>query len=93
MIMAKTIKITLYTPKELWAKFCNWVFWPRRKQCADWLDLLEVRLKDEIISQMLIDKYNSGLIGDTLVDDLDVEIKAIIEREINNMKELMSKPY
>ena len=27
--MAKTIKITIYNPKELWRMFCNWVFWPR----------------------------------------------------------------
>ncbi len=91
--MAKEIKITLYTPKELWAKFCNWVFWPRRKQCADWLELLRVNLEHEIILKMLMDKYNAGLISDTLVDDLDVEIKAIIKREINEMKEVMSKPY
>lgn len=91
--MAKTIKITLYTPKELWTKFCNWVFWPRRKRCSEWLDLLEVNLKNEIISKMLIDKYNAGVIGDTLVDDLDVEIKSIIEKEIDKMKKVMSKPF
>lgn len=91
--MAKTIKITLYTPKELWTKFCNWVFWPRRKQCSEWLDLLEVNLKNEIISKMLIDKYNAGVIGETLVDDLDVEIKSIIEKEIDKMKKVMSEPF
>ncbi len=91
--MAKTIKITLYTPKELWKKFCNWVFWPRRKQCSEWLDLLRVNLEHKIISEMLIDKYNAGVIGDTLVDDLDIEIKSIIKKEINEMKEVMSKPF
>ncbi len=91
--MAKTIKITLYSPNELWAKFCNWVFWPRRKQCSDWLDLLRVKLENEIISKMLIDKYNAGVIGEDLVDDLDLEIKAIIRREIDRMKEVMSEPF
>lgn len=91
--MAKTIKIILYTPKELWTKFCNWVFWPRRKQCSEWLDLLKVNLENEIISKMLIDKYNTGVIGDTLVDDLDVEIKSIIEKEIDKMKKVMSEPF
>ena len=91
--MAKTIKITLYTPKELWKMFCNWVFWPRRKRCAEWLEVLQVKLENEIISKMLIDKYNAGVIGETLVEDLDIEIKAIIRREIENMQNVISKPY
>ena len=42
---------------------------------------------------MLIDKYNAGVIGDTLVDDLDVEIKSIIEKEIDKMRKVMSEPF
>lgn len=29
--MAKTIKITFYSPKELWAMFWQKFFWPRKK--------------------------------------------------------------
>lgn len=90
--MAKEIKITLYTPRELWVKFWNKFFWPRRKQCAEWLDLLKVNLENEIIAKMLIDKYNAGVIGETLVDDLDVEIRSIIKNEIDKLKKVITIP-
>lgn len=90
--MAKTIKIVLYSPRELWTKFCNWIFWPRRKQCAEWLDVLQVRLEHEIISDMLMCKYNAGFLDETQVNELDIEIKSIINKEVCSMKKLMSKP-
>lgn len=90
--MAKEIKITFYTPRELWVKFWNRFFWPRRKKCVEWLDLLEVNLVREINDKMLIDKYNAGVIGETLVDDLDVEIRTIIKIEIDKLKKVITIP-
>ena len=51
--MAKTIKITFYNPKELWRMFWNWVYWPRRKQCAEWLSFLQCQLDDKIVIDVL----------------------------------------
>lgn len=33
------LEFTLYNPKELWTKFWNRFYWPRRKQCAEWLGM------------------------------------------------------
>lgn len=91
--MAKTIKITFYTPKELWKMFCNWVFWPRRKQCAEWLELMQVRLENKIITDLIIGKYyNQGILPDATCESLELDIKHIVKEECKAMAEIMSKP-
>lgn len=51
----KTIKIEfkLYSPKELWIMFWNRFFWPRRKQCAEWMDLMEYRLNNALVEEVI----------------------------------------
>ena len=91
--MAKTIKITLYTPKELWVKFWNWAFWPRRKICAEWMEVMQVWLENKIISDILIGKYyRQEILSEAAVDSLELDIKAAIEDECEKMAKLMSKP-
>ena len=70
--MAKTVKITFYNPKELWRMFWTKFFWPRRKKCAEWVDLTQGLLERDIISGLLIDKYyNQGLIEEKVAEDLE----------------------
>ena len=57
------IKINLYSPKELWVKFWNRFFWPRRKECAEWIDLLEVKLEYAIIHDIIFDAFDKGLLA------------------------------
>lgn len=88
----KTIKINIYSPKELWVKFWNRFFWPRRKQCAEWMDFAQVRLEHAIISEIIVDYYSKGLLGESMAEQLELAIKSAIEKECEVVKELMSKP-
>lgn len=91
----KTIKIEfkLYSPKELWIKFWNRFFWPRRKQCAEWMDLMEYRLNkalvEEVIEKLL---YDEKIINFNMADKLESSIRSIVKSECDTMKKLMSEP-
>lgn len=91
--MAKTIKITFYNPKELWRMFWNWAFWPRRKQCAEWLSFLQGQLEYKIVNDVLIGKYyNEGLIDADLCDKLELDIKPAIEEILDKFVDVLKTP-
>lgn len=77
----KTIKINLYSPKELWRKFWNRVFWPRRKACAQWIEIGEVWMEHAIISEVLCK-----------AEYLDLDVSSKLELEIKSkMHEVFQK--
>lgn len=89
--MAKTIKITFYSPKELWAKFWQKFFWPRRKECSDWMDYakgaIESDLADVFVAnkKMIVEEYYDS-------DELyNLCMRAIKER-LDFVKEMMCTP-
>lgn len=88
----KTIKINLYSPKELWVKFWNRFFWPRRKECAEWIDLLEVKLGYAIINKIIIDAFEKGLLGGSMAESLELDIKKAINETCENVKKIIIKP-
>ena len=91
--MAKTIKITFYSPKELWRMFWNKFFWPRRKACVEWVDFLQARLEHAVINDLLIGHYfNDGVLGEAAVESLEVDIRKAIEEKCDELKKLMTQP-
>ena len=90
--MAKTIKITFYNPKELWTKFCNWVFWPRRKQCAEWCDYYDGVLTSKVFD-ILSESNSKGEISDETAEKLEIAIKQASAEVSKTTAELMSKPF
>lgn len=90
--MAKTIKITIYNPKELWIKFCNWVFWPRHKKCADWCDYYDGVL-DSMIVKILQDENAKGTISDETAERLEIALKHANYQVSKQTAELMSEQY
>lgn len=88
----KTIKINIYSPKELWIKFWNRFFWPRRKQCAEWMELVEFKLEKVVITDIIIDKYNKGLLGESMAEQLELETKQAIHAVCENVKQVICKP-
>lgn len=87
------ISINIYTPKELWVKFWNRFYWPRRKQCAEWMDVMQVRLEGKIVNDLIYKKYyDRGSMGFSLAESLDIDIKNIIWEECEQMKKTMSMP-
>lgn len=68
----KTITINLYSPKELWRKFWNRVFWPRRKACAEWMEIGEVWMEHAIISEVIC---KADYLDFDTANKLELEIK------------------
>ena len=92
--MAKTVKITFYTPKELWKMFWTKFFWPRRKACAEWVDFTQGLLESDIISDIIIGKYyNQGLIEEKVVEDLEIDVRKAIEECCKKSKKVIVTPY
>jgi len=91
--MAKTIKITFYSPKELWRVFWNRVFWPRRKKCAEWCDFFEGVAESEIGNIV----YDFCSKRDDITDDeynqFWGEIRAVLLQVSTKTAELMSEPF
>ena len=91
--MAKTIKTTLYTPKELWRMFWTKFFWPRRKKCSEWLEFLQGRLEYSIVNKLLIDKFcKEGKISDDVTDEMELSIKQAIQEAVDETKKVMTTP-
>lgn len=88
----KTIKINIYSPKELWVKFWNRVFWPRRKQCAEWMDFVQARLEHAIITEIIIDYYSKGLLGESMTEQLELATQEAIRKACEEGRQIMSKP-
>ena len=89
----KTITINIYSPKELWTRMLNWLFWPRRKKCAEWIEVLQVGLTHSIINEIIIPRYDQGIMGSSLAEDLEISIREAIDEKCQILKELMSKPF
>ena len=88
--MSKEITITLYSPKELWEKFWNRFFWPRRKQCAEWCEYGRYCMEEEIMSEVL-DKVDKVLDTDDMIQ-LELALKDNIETVFKRMETLMKTP-
>lgn len=91
-MIRKSFTITFYSPKELWAKFWNRFFWPRRKQCAEWMELVEVKLKHTIINHIIVDYYNNDLLDETVSERLELDIKKSIEKVCEEVRKVMTTP-
>lgn len=91
-MIRKSFTITFYSPKELWVKFWNRFFWPRRKQCAEWMDLVEYKLEKAVITDIIINHYNKGLLGESMAEQLELETKQAIHVVCENVKLVMCKP-
>ena len=89
--MAKTITITLYSPKELWNKFCNWVFWPRRKECAQWCDFHDGVLYSMIV-EILQNEVDDGAISNEVAERIGCFFERAIHTASKQTEELMCKP-
>lgn len=90
--MAKTITLTFYNPKELWIKFCNWVFWPRHKKCVDWCDYYDGVLCAKIV-EILQEANENSEISDYAAEKLEVKLKAASESVSKMTAKLMSESY
>ena len=90
--MAKTIKITFYNPKELWIKFCNWVFWPRHKKCVEWCGYYDGVLCGEIV-EILQEANENGEISDKAAENLEIRLKLASKAVSKLTAELMSEAY
>lgn len=91
-MITKTFTITFYSPRELWVRFWNRFYWPRRKQCAEWMDLVEVKLDNAIIHDIVWEYYDKGIIGYSLAEDLELTINQAIKDVCSDFKEVITKP-
>lgn len=90
--MSKEIKITLYSPKELWKMFCNRVFWPRNKKCTEWCEYYDGVL-DSLICDILQQAVKDGVITDNASNILETKLNEANSATAKLTAELMSKPY
>ena len=89
----KTIKINLYSPKELWVMFWNRFFWPRRKQCAVWLIYGQSEVEYAVIHDVLYKAKELGInIDDVELDKLELAIKPKISEAFNKLRIVITKP-
>lgn len=89
----KKITITFYSPKELWKMFCNWVFWPRRKQCAEWIDYADDMIERSLADILFEYKMNGQITSDEDADNLYNELVEKVREHLKKTEELMSKPF
>lgn len=90
----KKFTITFYSPKELWKKFLDKVFWPRRKLCAEWMDSVQVELAHKIVDEIVIGKYyNACYIDEATAENLEKDITNAIYNVCSIMKKVISTPY
>lgn len=91
--MAKEIKITLYTPRELWVKFWNKFFWPRRKQCAEWLEYGQCEVEYGIVHDVLCKAKEHGInLSDEDCGKLELLIKLKISEGFDKIKKVITIP-
>lgn len=88
----KTIKINLYSPAELWNKFRNWLFWPSRKQCSQWVDVYKDMLHERLICELVDSYFDKGIIGSDLAEKLYFDVHRILVNTSKEMKEEICKP-
>lgn len=91
--MAKEIKITLYTPRELWVKFWNRFYWPRRKKCAEWLEYGQGEVEYKIIHDVICNTEELGInIDDEELVKLELAIKPKISEAFNELRKVITIP-
>ncbi len=89
----KTIKINIYTPKELWVKFWNRFFWPRRIKCAEWLGYGQGLVEHGVISDVLCKTEELGLnIDFETAVKLELLIRPKIVEAFNKLSEVITIP-
>ena len=89
----KKITLTFYSPKELWRKFWNRVFWPRRKECAEWMEYGQSLIEKAIISDVICKTDELGIsIGFDEAEKLELAIRPKIAEAFDKIKELISEP-
>lgn len=89
--MAKTIKITLYNPKELWVMFWNWAFWPRRKECAVWCEYYDTLLMEKVV-KILQHECEYKQLSDKEADVLEIAIRRASKEAAETTAKFMSEP-
>lgn len=88
-----TFTISLYSPKELWRMFWNRFFWPRRKECAAWMEYGRCLMEDAIIRDVICETGKHGIIiGDEEAEKLEKAIRPKIAETFARIEELISKP-
>lgn len=89
----KTIKINIYTPKELLVKFWNRFYWPRRKKCAEWLTYGQGLVEHGVINEVLCKTEELGLNidFDTAVT-LELLIRPKIDEAFKKLNEVITCP-
>lgn len=91
--MSKKITITLYSPHELWVKFWNRFFWPRRKQCAEWLDYGQSEVEYAIVHDVLCKTYELGItISYDDLNRLELAIKPKISEAFDKLRKVITIP-
>ena len=87
----KKITINLYTPKELWQMFWNWAFWPRRKNCAEWIDFAKGTIESDL-ADVFID--NKHMIVKEYYDSNNLYERCLdaINKRLDEVKSIMEKP-
>lgn len=91
--MAKKITIYLYSPHELWVKFWNRFFWPRRKQCAEWLDFGQCEVEYGIINDVLCKADELGItINYEELKKLELAIKPKITEAFDKLRKVITEP-
>lgn len=91
--MSKKITITLYSPHELWVKFWNRFFWPRRKLCAEWLDYGQSVVEDAVIHDVLYKTEELGItINDEELINLELAIKPKITEAFDKLRKVITEP-
>lgn len=92
--MSKQITITLYTPKELWVKFWNRFYWPRRKLCAEWLEYGQSEVEHGVISEVLCKTDELGInIDFETAEKLELAIRPKIAEGFDKLRKVIIEPF
>lgn len=87
------LEFTLYNPKELWTKFWNRFYWPRRKQCAEWMEFGQFIVEQAVISDVICKAEELGINIDTgTAVKLELAIRPKIKECFDRLTDLISKP-
>ena len=91
--MAKEIKITLYSTRELWVKFWNRFYWPRRKKCAEWLEYGQSEVEYKIVNEVLLRTEQLGInIENESLGKLELAIKLKVSEAFDKLRKVITIP-
>ena len=91
--MAKEIMITLYSPRELWVKFWNRFYWPRRKKCAEWLEYGQSEVEYKIDNEVLLRTEQLGInIENEELEKLEIAIKLKVYESFDKLRKVITIP-